>query len=219
VALELCRAVDDPAISDADYRMKARQLLASWGQTASRARTSRAAKVRERLTEDWRRLRASLKIVIPLDVCGEENDDVVHALKNLEDCYPNQWTDLWKDAHVPSGRAWRTLIESPDREQAFRAYEAAMLWGLRRGLRNGSLWLPEAQRYEIRPEHRVTIKDDPRYVWERSDADATRTRTAGFTVVERSSMARGIPTRHYDVFAIADTSYGITETHGYVTCM
>jgi TnpA family transposase len=233
VALELYGAVDDPAMSDADYRLKARQLLASWGKTASRARTSRAAKVRERLTEDWRRLRALLKIVIPLDVCGEENDDVVHALKNLEDCYPNQWTDLWKDAHVPSGRAWRTLIESPDREQAFRAYEAATLWGLRRGLRNGSLWLPEAQRYggrhrvllpeetwsttreaflerralpgtaepvirrtldqiqagfaamtaaqaagdiEIRPEHRVTLKDDPRYVWERSDADATRTR-------------------------------------------
>jgi hypothetical protein len=135
VALELCRAVDDLAISDADYRMKARQLLASWGKTASRARTSRAAKVRERLTEDWRRLRALLKIVIPLDVCGEKNDDVVHALENLEDCYPNQWTDLWKDAHVPSGRAWRTLIESPDR-----------------------------------------LKDDPRYVWERSDANATRTR-------------------------------------------
>ena len=37
--------------------------------------------------------------------------------------------------------------------------------------------------------------------------------TAGFTIFERSSMARGISTRHYYVFAIADASYGITETH------
>jgi hypothetical protein len=88
--------------------------------------------VREQLTEDWRRLRAFLKIVIGLEICGGENDDVVHALKNVEDCHTNDWTDLWEDAHVPNGRAWRILIETSDRDQVFRAYEAATLWCLRK---------------------------------------------------------------------------------------
>jgi hypothetical protein len=46
VALELYRAVDDSAISDADFRAKSRLLLAPWGEAARRARTSRAARAR-----------------------------------------------------------------------------------------------------------------------------------------------------------------------------
>jgi TnpA family transposase len=233
VALELFLAVEDPAISDADYRARARELLSSWGDAARRARTSRAAKVREQLVRDWRRLRALLKIVIPLKICGEQGDEMVVALDELKTSYEQGWTDLWTEARAPSGRAWQTLMGCNDRDEAFKAYEAATLWGLRRGLRSGALWLPEAQKYggrhrmllpekewrtgreaflarrslpscagpfihrtldqiragfaalkaaqaaeeiEIMPAGYVAMKDDPRFVWERGDAEATRTR-------------------------------------------
>lgn len=231
IALELFRAVSDAGITDAAYRARARELLSPWGNAARGLRASRAAKVRQRLIDDWRRLRTLLKLVIPLRICGNPGDDIVHALRELESYYKDNWSELYPGVSAPPGRAWKSLAESPDREQAFRAYEAATLWGLRRGLRNGSLWLPEAQKYggrhrlllpdaewsasreaflvrrglprtaepyirrtldqveaglaaveaarvagelEVMPTGRIVLKDDPRFVWERSDSDAIR---------------------------------------------
>jgi len=48
-------------------------------------------------------------------------------------------------------------IQSEDREYAFRAYEAATLWAIRRGLRNGSLWLPHAEQYG--GQHRMLLSE------------------------------------------------------------
>jgi hypothetical protein len=39
------------------------------------------------------------------------------------------------------GAAWRQDIADADRERAFRALEVATLFALRRGLRNGSIWI------------------------------------------------------------------------------
>jgi hypothetical protein len=133
IALELFRAAADESISDADYRARARQLLVPWGEAAQQARSSRAAKVRAKLVKNWRRLRALLKLVLPLKLCAQSGDEMAVAFRELETCYAHGWTDLWTEATTPSGRAWQTLIQSPDREQAFKAYEAATLWGLRRG--------------------------------------------------------------------------------------
>jgi TnpA family transposase len=161
IALELFRAMADESISDADYRARARQLLVPWGEAAQQARSSRAAKVRAKLVKNWRRLRALLKLVLPLKLCAQSGDEMAIAFRELETCYAHGWTDLWTEATTPSGRAWQTLIQSPDREQAFKAYEAATLWGLRRGLRSGALWLPEAHRYGGR--HRVLL---PERAWQ-----------------------------------------------------
>ena len=157
VALELFRAVNDPRVSDADYRVRARALLEPWAAAAKQARGSRAATVRERLTDDWHRLRSLLKILIPLRLCGDRGDDVLHALQELAVYYREGWSELFPDATSPIGRAWDSLIASRDRDLAFRAYEAATLGGLRRGLRNGSLWLPEAHRYGGR--HRLLLPE------------------------------------------------------------
>jgi hypothetical protein len=46
-----------------------------------------------------------------------------------------------------SGTAWKRLINQPDRQEAFRAFETATLWGIRKGLRNGSLYLTYAREY------------------------------------------------------------------------
>jgi hypothetical protein len=55
----------------------------------------------------------------------------------------------------PAGHAWNELLRAPNRELAFRALEAATLWGVRRGLRNGSLWLPHAEQYG--GQHRLLL--------------------------------------------------------------
>lgn len=51
--------------------------------------------------------------------------------------------------------AWNELIRGPDREVVFRAFEAATLWVVRCGLRNGSLWLAHAEQYG--GQHRLLL--------------------------------------------------------------
>jgi hypothetical protein len=51
----------------------------------------------------------------------------------------------------------RSAIQYQDREAAFRAYEAATLWAVRRGLRNGSLWLASAEQYG--GQHRMLLPE------------------------------------------------------------
>lgn len=230
-ASELFRCVDDPRLTDSEFRNRARLLLAPWGEELDRSKSSRARRVREQLVVDWRRQRALLKIVLGLGIQGDPGNEVMHALRTLEDCYREGWVDLHLGAISPGGRAWDDLLANPERDVAFRAYEAATLWGLRKGIRNGTLWLADAEKYggrhrlllperawgevrepflarrglsraaapyverllgqvaaglaavddaraagnlEVLAEGRVVLADDPRYVWERSDADSIR---------------------------------------------
>jgi TnpA family transposase len=80
---------------------------------------------------------------------------VITALKELASCYRDDCTYLFYEPLSPAGYAWNQLLGSPDREMAFRAFEAAILWGVRRGLRNGSLWLTHAEQYG--GQHRLLL--------------------------------------------------------------
>jgi hypothetical protein len=62
------------------------------------------------------------------------------------------------------GHAWNSLIQGSDRHAAFRAFEAATLWAVRRGLRNGSLWLSHAEQYG--GQHRMLLPE-PRWATSR----------------------------------------------------
>src|SRR5580704_12062557 len=64
---------------------------------------------------------------------GRSHNGVRHAI-----CYRDDCTYLFYEPTSPAGHAWNELLRAPDRELAFRALEAATLWGARRGLRNGS---------------------------------------------------------------------------------
>ena len=74
---ELAQAMDDPALSDAEFRANARTLLAPWARGAGRTRNTRAAQVRERLANDRRRIRPLLKSLIPLRLQGAPGDPVI----------------------------------------------------------------------------------------------------------------------------------------------
>ena len=56
------------------------------------------------------------------------------------------------------GAAWRQDIADPDRDRAFRALEVATLFALRRGLRNGSIWIKHS--LSFRGRERLFIPDE-----------------------------------------------------------
>jgi hypothetical protein len=155
VAYALACVMDDAAVSDAEYRERSRVLLAPWRPGARQGRRSRAAQVREHLAANARRVRPLLKQLITLDLQSIGPHPVIDALGELASCYRDECTYLFYEPTSPAGHAWNALLSAPDRELAFRALEAATLWGVRRGLRNGSLWLPHAEQYG--GQHRLLL--------------------------------------------------------------
>lgn len=154
-AVALARIMDDAAVSDAEYRERSRALLAPWRSGAQQVHLSRAAQVREHLTANARRVRPLLKQIVALGLQGEAASPVLEALRDLKESYRDNALCLWESASSPAGHAWNELLRAPDCERAFRALEAATLWGVRRGLRNGSLWLAHAEHYG--GQHRMLL--------------------------------------------------------------
>ncbi len=155
--INLIAALDNAALSDSHYRAQSAEMLAPWRSAASRLRGARAQRVRERLARDSRRVRPLLKLVLQLHLHSEPCDLTIGALAWLRDAYDTHCLTLDDAVVAPDGRAWGTLLRCPDRDLAFRAYEAATLWAVRRGLRNGSLWLPYAEHYGGR--HRLVLPE------------------------------------------------------------
>ena len=155
VAFVLARVMDDSEVSDAEYRERSRVLLAPWRPGARQARRTRAAQVREHLAANARRVRPLLKHIITLDLQSIGPHPVIEALGEIAICYRDDCTYLFYEPISPAGHAWNELLRAPDRELAFRALEAATLWGVRRGLRNGSLWLAHAEQYGV--QHRLLL--------------------------------------------------------------
>jgi hypothetical protein len=133
VAYALACVMDDAAVSNAEYRERSRVLLAPWRPGA----------------------RPLLKQIITVDLQSIGPHPVIDALGELASCYRDECTYLFYEPTSPAGHAWNALLSAPDRELAFRALEAAPLWGVRRGLRNGSLWLPHAEQYG--DQHRLLL--------------------------------------------------------------
>ncbi len=155
LALSLASLMTDPTVSDAAFRAQCRQVLVPWRPEARRRRRSRAEQVRLRLIGDIRRVRPVLKYLIEIGLQSEGPHEVLQALGELAYCYGQREYCLYWSATSPAGHAWDDLILAPDREDAFKAYEAATLWEARRGLRNGSLWLPHAEQFGGR--HRLLL--------------------------------------------------------------
>jgi Tn3 transposase DDE domain len=145
----------DPTVSDAAFRAQCQQVLSPWRPEVRQRRRSRAEQVRLHLIGDIRRIRPVLKYLIEIGLESEGPHEVLRALGELAYCYGQREYSLYWSATSPAGHAWDDLILVPNREDAFKAYEAATLWEARRGLRNGSLWLPHAEQYGGR--HRLLL--------------------------------------------------------------
>jgi len=99
---------------------------------------SRAAAVRRKLSEKARQVRPLLKALLALPFEGEEGSSLTLALSQLRDLYEHERRSLPRDVNIGFAPRWAVLMESPDRQRALRAFEAATLFALRKALRNGS---------------------------------------------------------------------------------
>lgn len=150
--LEVFSKVDDPAITDSDFRGLVRQLKE---QYAPPQFPSRAAAARWLLSEPNPEIRSLLSELRKLDLDGEPGNDSMERVEYLQALYTKRQTTLPDSPHVPIPRSWRDLIEGEDRERAMRALEAATLVGLRKALRSGAVFVDHSEKFCGR--HRLLI--------------------------------------------------------------
>jgi len=156
---EVRRVVHDPGLSARAARQRLQELLQSLNVLTF---PSQAAEVRWTLSEDARRVRPLLRNLLRLEFQGEAGSPVLAALAQLRHCYAEQQLDLPEDLDLSFAPEWGSLLRGSDRRRALRAFEAATLAALRRGLRNGSLWLEHSLAY-CRRDHLFI----PAAEWER----------------------------------------------------
>lgn len=162
IMLSVARAVNEPAVSDAEFRDQCRTLLAPSRPEVRGRRRSRAHQVRLYLAGNIRGA-TDPQVLVEIGLQSQGPHEVIQALGELAYCYSQQEYYLHFAAISPAGKAWDELIGAEDWEAAFRAFEAATLWGARRGLRSGS----------------VLMADDPAITVERGDAELLRARLYG----------------------------------------
>jgi Domain of unknown function (DUF4158) len=136
---ELRRLVADTTLDDAAYRSRSAALLLPSAQMAA---PSRAADVREVLSRNARRIRPVLELLLKLNLDGHADHPIRRALEWIKHYYTEKVDWLSPEPPLEWTGRWRTLIDGKDLPRGLRAYEAATLRGVRRALRNGSLWSP-----------------------------------------------------------------------------
>lgn len=97
---------------------------------------------REILVSQSSQIRPLLKMLLELDLKGEELKDFPVNLNAWRAAYEHDAPWLTPDLVRPQSRAWRNLLDDPNSRRAFRAAEALLLWELRQALRGGRLHVP-----------------------------------------------------------------------------
>ena len=130
-------------LAEGEFKASVVALLAARAQDKP---PSRASLVRERLFDSIRPVRALLAQIGKLPWQAEADNPVLAALGQLLELYAAKAVELPVEVVAPSlGMIWQVSISSPDRERAFQALEVATLLGLRRAVRNGSVWVEHSQ--------------------------------------------------------------------------
>jgi len=115
--------------------------------------------VRERLIDGVRPVRSLLNALVRLPWHATDNHPVLQALRSLQDLYAHEQRHLPIGTRIFLGRVWQGVLDSPERERAFCAFEVATLLALRRALRNGTLWIDHSLAFRSR--ERLFIPADP----------------------------------------------------------
>jgi len=136
---ELGALSSEGAVPDAELRMRIEALVSASQQ---RKPPSRASQVREGLIKGIRPVRALLVAIAKLPWQATGDHPVIDSLKKLRGLYDQGLKELPRDMEISTtGKVWRNAISGEDRERAFQALEVATLFALRRGVRNGSVWI------------------------------------------------------------------------------
>jgi len=152
---ELADLAQDEARA-AELRTRLLELIAA--KRAQRS-PSRASGIRRQLPAAIAPVRALLVAVSSLALKATGEHPALEALNTLRAQYATGDRTLPVDVTAARlGAAWRQEIADTVREQAFRALEVATLFALRRGLRNGSVWIEHC--FCFRGRERLFIPDE-----------------------------------------------------------
>ena len=102
---------------------------------------TRAQLVREHLIAEIRPVRSLLSALVKLPWQATADHPVLAALERLKTLYMHDARELPAKTVNDFGKVWRSVIAGEDRERAMRGFELATLLGLRRALRNGTVWI------------------------------------------------------------------------------
>ena len=106
--------------------------------------------MREHLIKDITPVRSLLSSLMILPWQGAAGHPVLEALRLLKGLYQKDARALPAATAIEFGRVWRGLLAGEDREQALRAFQLATLLGLRRALRNGTVWIDHSLAFRSR---------------------------------------------------------------------
>lgn len=113
---------------------------------------SQAAEVRYRMTDDARRVRRLVRALLTLDFEGAPGNSLIEAIGVLRSLHERRARHLPESVDSSFAPLWSATIEDLDRQRALRGFETAILFELRKGLRNGSIWVPYSLSYRHREQ-------------------------------------------------------------------
>jgi hypothetical protein len=113
---------------------------------------SQAAEVGYRMTDDARRVRRLVRALLDLDFEGASNNPLIEAVGVLRDLHERRARHLPESVDSSFAALWSVTIDGSDRQRALRGFETAILFELRKGLRNGSIWVPYSLSYRHREQ-------------------------------------------------------------------
>lgn len=152
---EVARLATTPSVDGVVLQGELRRVLA---EQRSRQPRSRADRIRDRLIEGVRPVRSLLRALATLPWAGTDGHPLLVALHVLRSAYDADDTTLAPTVVLSLGRVWRDVLAGSDRTRAFAASEVATLLGLRRALRNGTVWIEHS--LSFRSRERLFIPHD-----------------------------------------------------------
>ena len=109
----------------------------------------RAELTRQALTKEPK-IRPLLRALITLDFEATPEHPGWLALQKLALLYDAGERELPTEIDIPMPSRWESLVNDPDRKRALCAFEAATLYTLRRGLKNGAVSVEYSFAYRSR---------------------------------------------------------------------
>ena len=149
---------EDATLTESELRQK---LLEAVDKASATRPLSKAAMTREKLLENSRSVRALLARLMELPFESASPHPVLQAMNALRHVYQSKVYRLPTGRQLELGRIWRDLLIGEDRNRALQAAELATLLGLRRALKNGSVFIAHSFSYRNRESMLI-----PRAEWD-----------------------------------------------------
>lgn len=144
--VDACDAGLDTTLSDHDARERMLQIL----DPGQYPLGSNAARLRLHLSTSARRTRPLLRTILKLPLQHAPSESVAEAITTIKKLYKANAVTLPADANVAFAPAWHDILQSEDRRQALRGYEAALLQTLKTDVKRGAVWVDHSINHRSR---------------------------------------------------------------------